>query len=102
MALHYGLEHLDSEGNYARILFVGFSSAFNSIHIMESILTHSIITWFPATVVRHLGKRQRRVFQISPGRSTGNLQPREAELRAVCGASAEQSGFNYLHDNRMC
>lgn len=102
MALHYMLEHLDTAVNYARILFVDFSSTFNSIHIMESIHNHSIVTWFPTTAVRDLGKLQRRVFQISPGRSTGNLQPGEAELRAVCGASAEQSGINYLHDNRMC
>lgn len=31
MALHYVLEHLDTAGNYARILFVDFSSAFNVI-----------------------------------------------------------------------
>ena len=30
MALHYTLQHLDSPGTYARILFVNFSSAFNS------------------------------------------------------------------------
>lgn len=31
MALHYVLNHLDTAGNYARILFVDFSSAFNTI-----------------------------------------------------------------------
>ena len=31
MALHYVLSHLDTAGNYARILFVDFSSAFNTI-----------------------------------------------------------------------
>ncbi|KAL0157206.1 hypothetical protein M9458_048452, partial [Cirrhinus mrigala] len=31
MALHYILQHLDRTGNYARILFVDFSSAFNTI-----------------------------------------------------------------------
>ena len=31
MALHYVLEHLITAGNYARILFVDFSSAFNTI-----------------------------------------------------------------------
>uniref|UniRef100_A0AAQ4RZY3 Reverse transcriptase domain-containing protein n=1 Tax=Gasterosteus aculeatus aculeatus TaxID=481459 RepID=A0AAQ4RZY3_GASAC len=31
MALHYILQHLDSPGTYARILFVDFSSAFNTI-----------------------------------------------------------------------
>ncbi|KAK3519479.1 hypothetical protein QTP70_031480 [Hemibagrus guttatus] len=31
MALHFILQHLDSQGSYARILFVDFSSAFNTI-----------------------------------------------------------------------
>lgn len=31
MALHYILHHLDSAGTYARVLFVDFSSAFNTI-----------------------------------------------------------------------
>ncbi len=31
MGLHYILEHLDKPGNYARILFVDFSSAINTI-----------------------------------------------------------------------
>ncbi|XP_077953470.1 uncharacterized protein LOC120812456 [Gasterosteus aculeatus] len=33
MALHYILQHLDSRGTYARILFVDFSSAFNTIPV---------------------------------------------------------------------
>ena len=31
MALHFILQHLDTSGTYARILFVDFSSAFNTI-----------------------------------------------------------------------
>ena len=31
MALHFTLQHLDSPATYARILFVDFSSAFNTI-----------------------------------------------------------------------
>ena len=31
MALHYNLPHLDAPGTFARILFVDFSSAFNTI-----------------------------------------------------------------------
>ena len=31
MALHFILQHLESSGTYARILFVDFSSAFNTI-----------------------------------------------------------------------
>ncbi|KAK9515536.1 hypothetical protein VZT92_026176 [Zoarces viviparus] len=32
MGLHYMLQHLDSPGTYARVLFVDFSSAFNTIN----------------------------------------------------------------------
>ncbi|MHC5954113.1 reverse transcriptase domain-containing protein, partial [Streptococcus pyogenes] len=31
MGLHYILQHLDRPGTYARVLFVDFSSAFNTI-----------------------------------------------------------------------
>ncbi|KAK9513240.1 hypothetical protein VZT92_026789 [Zoarces viviparus] len=31
MGQHYMLQHLDSPGTYARVLFVDFSSAFNTI-----------------------------------------------------------------------
>jgi len=31
MGLHYVLQHLDRQGSYVRILFVDFSSAFNTI-----------------------------------------------------------------------
>ena len=36
-AVHYVLEHRDTAGNYARIIFVDFSSAFNTIipHTLE-------------------------------------------------------------------
>lgn len=56
MALHSVLKHL---GSYARILLQDFNSAFSSILIMESILTHCVIPWFPATAARDLGKLQR-------------------------------------------
>ena len=41
MALHYALEHLDTAGNYASILFVDYSSAFNTI--LQHILEHHAI-----------------------------------------------------------
>ena len=31
MVLHFTLQHLDTPGSYTRILFVDFSSAFNTI-----------------------------------------------------------------------
>ena len=40
MGLHYILQHLDRLGTYARILFVDFSSAFNTI--MPDLLTSKL------------------------------------------------------------
>ncbi|KAK3513874.1 hypothetical protein QTP70_032885, partial [Hemibagrus guttatus] len=40
MALHFILQHLDSPGSYARILFVDFSSAFNTI--IPALLDHGL------------------------------------------------------------
>ena len=51
MALHYTLEHLDTAGNYARILFVDFSSAFNTI--LPSTLEHQLsLLHVPASTCR--------------------------------------------------
>ncbi|XP_051931224.1 uncharacterized protein LOC127607140 isoform X1 [Hippocampus zosterae] len=41
IGLHYILEHLDSTGTYARILFVDFSSAFNTI--IPELLTPKLL-----------------------------------------------------------
>ncbi len=43
MGLHYILQHLDKPGNYARILFVDFSSAFNTI--MPDLLSDKLGTY---------------------------------------------------------
>ncbi|KAK9541994.1 hypothetical protein VZT92_001998 [Zoarces viviparus] len=42
MAHHFILQHLDSPGTYARILFVDFSSAFNTIipSLLHDKLSH--------------------------------------------------------------
>lgn len=40
MAPHYTLNHLDTAGNYARILFDDFHLAFNTI--LTSILEHQL------------------------------------------------------------
>ncbi len=50
MGLHYILQHLDKPGTYARILFVDFSSAFNTIFTLQNQLTRlyvptSICQW---------------------------------------------------------
>ena len=48
MGLHYILQHLDSPGTYARMLFVDFSSAFNTI-IPEVLLTKLTQLTVPAS-----------------------------------------------------
>ena len=48
MGLHFILQHLDSPGTYARMLFVDFSSAFNTI-IPEVLLTKLIQLTVPAS-----------------------------------------------------
>ncbi|XP_053699525.1 uncharacterized protein LOC128746481 [Synchiropus splendidus] len=55
-ALHFVLEHLDSPGTYARILFVDFSSA-----IIQSILTSSITVWCNSATSRDKSRLQRIV-----------------------------------------
>ena len=86
MALHYVLEHLDSAGNYARILFVDFSSAFNTIlpHTLElqlSLLQVPVPTcrW----ITDFLTNRSQRVKlgkYISSSRSTSTGSPQGCVL----------------------
>ncbi len=59
MGLHYILQHLDKPGNYARILFVDFSSAFNTI--MPDLLSDKL------TQLVRLGKLTSRTLTISTG-----------------------------------
>lgn len=40
LALHHVLEHMDSAGNYTRILFMDLCSAFNTI--LPSVLEHHL------------------------------------------------------------
>ncbi len=51
-ALHIALSHLELQGNYARLLFVDFSSAFNTIlpnmlvsKLSDLGLSHSVCLW---------------------------------------------------------
>ncbi|KAL0158979.1 hypothetical protein M9458_047055, partial [Cirrhinus mrigala] len=79
MGLHYFLQHLDKPETYARILFVNFSSAFNTIipDILQNKLTQlsvptSICQWFTSfqtdrqQLVR-LGKLTSGTHTISTG-----------------------------------
>ena len=86
MALHYTLEHLDTAGNYARILFVDFSSAFNTI--LPSTLEHQLsLLHVPASTCRwitdFLTNRSQRVKlgkTISSSRSTSTGSPQGCVL----------------------
>ncbi|KAK3526892.1 hypothetical protein QTP86_003597 [Hemibagrus guttatus] len=64
MGMHYILQHLDRPGNYARILFVDFSSAFNTIipdllqtKLMEISVPTPICQW----ITNFLTDRQQQV-----------------------------------------
>uniref|UniRef100_A0A8C9W7S9 Reverse transcriptase domain-containing protein n=1 Tax=Scleropages formosus TaxID=113540 RepID=A0A8C9W7S9_SCLFO len=83
MGLHYILQHLDKPGTYARILFVDFSSAFNTIipHLLLSKLSQlsvptSICQWITnfltdrQQIVR-LGKFSSETRTISTGAPQG-------------------------------
>ncbi len=77
MGLHYILQHLDKPGNYARILFVDFSSAFNTImpDLLSDKLTQlsvptSICQWITSFLtdrqqIVSLGKLTSRTLTIS-------------------------------------
>ena len=86
MALHHVLQHLDTTGNYARILFVDFSSAFNTI--LPSTLEHQLsLLQVPASTCRwitdFLTNRSQRVKlgkNISGSRSTSTGSPQGCVL----------------------
>ncbi|KAL0172225.1 hypothetical protein M9458_032536, partial [Cirrhinus mrigala] len=64
MGLHYILQHLDKPGTYARILFVDFSSAFNTIipDILQIKLSqHSVPTSICQWITNFLTDRQQLV-----------------------------------------
>ncbi len=83
MGLHYILQHLDKPGNYARILFVDFSSAFNTImpDLLSDKLTQlsvptSICQWITSFLTDRqqlvrLGKLTSRTLTISTGTPQG-------------------------------
>ncbi len=83
MGLHYILQHLDKPGNYARILFVDFSSAFNTIKpdLLSDKLTQlsvptSICQWITSFLTDRqqlvrLGKLTSRTLTISTGAPQG-------------------------------
>ncbi|KAK3562609.1 hypothetical protein QTP86_002090 [Hemibagrus guttatus] len=79
MALHFILQHLDSPGSYARILFVDFSSAFNTIipallrdKLFQLNVPDSMCSW----ITDFLTDRRQGVFN-SHLRESFNQIPRE-------------------------
>ncbi len=83
MGLHYILQHHDKPGNYARILFVDFSSAFNTImpNLLSDNLTQlsvptSTCQWINSSLTDRqqlvkLGKLTFRTLTISTGAPQG-------------------------------
>ncbi len=83
MGLHYILQHLDKNGNYARILFVDFSSAFNTImpdllsdKVTQLSVPTSICQWITIFLTDRqqqvrLGKLTSRTITISTGAPQG-------------------------------
>ena len=75
MGLHYILQHLDSPGTYARMLFVDFSSAFNTI-MPEVLLTKLTQLTVPATTCQWITnfltdrKQQVRLGEITSSTRT--------------------------------
>ncbi|KAL6107434.1 uncharacterized protein ACO6RY_11070 [Pungitius sinensis] len=75
MALHFILQHLDSPGTYARILFVDFSSAFNTIipSLLQDKLSQLQCTDFLSDRKQHvkLGEHVSASRSISTGSPQG-------------------------------
>ncbi|KAL0151642.1 hypothetical protein M9458_053043 [Cirrhinus mrigala] len=74
MGLHYILQHLDKPGTYARILFVDFSSAFNTIipDILQSLSQLSVPTSICQWITNFLTDRQQlvRLGKLTSGTRT--------------------------------
>ncbi|KAL0199142.1 hypothetical protein M9458_007682, partial [Cirrhinus mrigala] len=75
MGLHYILQHLDKSGTYARILFVDFSSAFNTIipDILQNKLSQlSVPTSICQWITNFLTDRQQlvRLGKLTSGTRT--------------------------------
>ena len=104
MALHYVLAHLDTAGTYARILFVDFSSAFNTIlpPILEGRLSALRVPDYTCRwITDFLSNRTQRVKlgkSISELRTTNTGSPQGCVLSPLlfslytnCCTSSHQS-----------
>uniref|UniRef100_A0A1A8CJ36 Reverse transcriptase domain-containing protein n=2 Tax=Nothobranchius kadleci TaxID=1051664 RepID=A0A1A8CJ36_NOTKA len=104
LALHFILQHLDSPGTYARILFVDFSSAFNTIlpALLQDKLSmlnvpNSTCRWITDFLTDRrqcvrLGKNVSTIQTISTGSSQGCvLSPLLFSLYTNCCTSSHDS-----------
>ncbi|KAK3568390.1 hypothetical protein QTP86_005568 [Hemibagrus guttatus] len=72
MGLHYILQHLDKPGAYARILFVDFSSTFNTIipgTLLNKLTQLSVPTSICQWITSFLTDRQQLKFLFLADRS---------------------------------
>ncbi len=96
MRLHYILQHLDKPGNHARILFVNFSSAFNTIRpdLLSDKLTQlsvptSICQWITSFLTdSHPGQTSRA--NSHPGLSPSALVPLRDVFSPHCSSPSTQ------------
>ncbi len=94
MGLHYILQHLDKPGNYARILFVDFRSAFNTImpDLLSDKLTQlsvptSICQWITSFLTdRQQLVRLGKLTSRRPGLSPSALAPLRVAFSPHCSS----------------
>ncbi|KAL0149281.1 hypothetical protein M9458_055319, partial [Cirrhinus mrigala] len=110
MGLHYILQHLDKPGTYARILFVDFSSAFNTIipDILQNKLSQlsvpaSICQWITSFLTDRqqlvrLGKLTSGTRTISTGAPQG-CPPALPPLTIMNSTVAAVDSFKFLGTN---
>ncbi len=87
MGLHFILQHLDRPGTYVRILFVDFSSAFNTIipDTLQNKLTQlsvptSVCQWINSFLIQQLV----RLGKFSSSTRTTALEPLMAAFSPHC------------------
>ncbi|KAM9793632.1 uncharacterized protein ACBT44_018006 [Syngnathus typhle] len=68
MGLHYILHHLDTPGTYARILFVDFSSAFNTIApdiLQQKLIQLAVPAYTSQWITSFLTNRRQRILKYA-------------------------------------
>ncbi len=73
IGLHFILQHLDRPGTYVRILFVDFSSAFNTITLQNKLTQLSVPTSICQWINSFLTDRQQLVRRVKCSSSTRTI-----------------------------